>query len=212
MAKWSKDWPGQRGHIHLSLWRDGKQAASAFHDAKAPHRHEPDDAHFVAGQQALMPELLAMVAPTVNSYTPADPRLLGADLGHLGRREPHHARCASSPARRSRSASSTALPPPTPTPIWPWRRRWDPGCGASRTSSSWASRSRATLTTRSTRRSCDLPRTLMEAAQRLKAPKRRARCSATRSSSTMPPRANWEEREFRKAITDWELARYFEII
>ena len=22
----------------------------------------------------------------------------------------------------------------------------------------------------------------------------------------------WEEREFRKAITDWELARYFEII
>jgi glutamine synthetase len=23
---------------------------------------------------------------------------------------------------------------------------------------------------------------------------------------------HWEEREFRKAITDWELARYFEII
>ena len=23
---------------------------------------------------------------------------------------------------------------------------------------------------------------------------------------------DWEEREFRKAVTDWELARYFEII
>jgi glutamine synthetase len=42
-----------------------------------------------------------------------------------------------------------------------------------------------------------LPRTLWDAAQRLKQSK------AARE---------WEEREFRKHITDWELARYFEII
>ena len=49
---------------------------------------------FVGGQQRLMPELLAMIAPTVNSYRAADPGLLGADRCDLGRREPHDARCA----------------------------------------------------------------------------------------------------------------------
>ena len=32
MAKWSKDWPGCGGHMHMSLWKGGK---SAFHDEKA---------------------------------------------------------------------------------------------------------------------------------------------------------------------------------
>src|SRR6185436_8861261 len=30
MAKWSKDWPGCGGHIHMSLWQKG-QDVSAFH-------------------------------------------------------------------------------------------------------------------------------------------------------------------------------------
>ncbi len=34
MAKWSKDWPGCGGHMHMSLWKGGK---SAFYDDKAPH-------------------------------------------------------------------------------------------------------------------------------------------------------------------------------
>ena len=36
--------------------------------------------------------------------------------------------------------------------------------------------------------------------------------SATHSSSIMRRPREWEEREFRRAITDWEMARYFEII
>src|SRR5262245_60394667 len=66
MAKWSKDWPGQSGHVHMSLKaKDGK---SVFFDAKKPHTMSQAQHHFVAGQQKLLPELLAMVAPTVNSY------------------------------------------------------------------------------------------------------------------------------------------------
>ena len=38
MAKWSKDWPGQSGHIHVSLQR--KAGKSVFHDAGKPHSHE----------------------------------------------------------------------------------------------------------------------------------------------------------------------------
>ncbi len=67
MAKWSRDWPGQSGHLHLSLKdRDGK---GVFHDPAAPHNMSKTMRHFLAGQQLLMPQILAMISPTVNSYT-----------------------------------------------------------------------------------------------------------------------------------------------
>ncbi|HKH94896.1 MAG TPA: glutamine synthetase, partial [Beijerinckiaceae bacterium] len=67
MAKWSPDWPGQSGHIHLSL--KGEDGRSAFHDEAAPHRMSDTMRHFVGGQQKLLPSLLAMIASTVNSYS-----------------------------------------------------------------------------------------------------------------------------------------------
>src|SRR5260370_22657778 len=72
MAKWSRDWPGQSGHLHLSLHDAGGRAA--FHDAKQPHHISDAMRWFIGGQQALLPEFLAMVAPTVNSYTRLIPR------------------------------------------------------------------------------------------------------------------------------------------
>jgi glutamine synthetase len=67
MAKWSMDWPGQSGHIHMSL-RD-TAGKPVFHDAGVPHGMSDVMRWFVGGQQRLMPELLAMISPTVNSYT-----------------------------------------------------------------------------------------------------------------------------------------------
>jgi glutamine synthetase len=68
MAKWSNDYPGQSGHIHLSLRRrDG--SGSAFYDPSQPMNMSATQRHFIAGQQRLMPELLAMYAQTVNSYS-----------------------------------------------------------------------------------------------------------------------------------------------
>ena len=73
MAKWSKDWPGQSGHIHTSLKRksDGKPA---FHDAAKPHYMSDEMRWYVGGQQKLMPELLAMVAPTVDQLLAEYPK------------------------------------------------------------------------------------------------------------------------------------------
>lgn len=68
MAKWSNDYPGQSGHIHVSL-RHSKDGASAFHDVEKPFNMSDTQRHFLAGQQALMPEFLAMLSQTVNSYT-----------------------------------------------------------------------------------------------------------------------------------------------
>jgi glutamine synthetase len=67
MAKWSKDWPGQSGHIHVSL--KSKAGKALFHDPRHEHGMSKLMHHFVAGQQALMPELLCMVSPTINSFT-----------------------------------------------------------------------------------------------------------------------------------------------
>lgn len=67
MAKWSAEYPGQSGHIHMSL-RD-KKGHSVFHDASKEHGISDIMRWFIGGQQKLMPEFLAMIAPTINSYT-----------------------------------------------------------------------------------------------------------------------------------------------
>ena len=67
MAKWSPDYPGQSGHLHQSLWyKDGSSAF--YHDTKALHMSDTFR-RYLAGQLRLLPEVLPMIAPTVNSYT-----------------------------------------------------------------------------------------------------------------------------------------------
>lgn len=68
MAKWSGDYPGQSGHIHLSL-RDRDGGKSVFYESGREYNMSKIQRHFLAGQQKLMPEFLAMLSPTVNSYS-----------------------------------------------------------------------------------------------------------------------------------------------
>ncbi|MEH6581533.1 MAG: glutamine synthetase family protein [Halioglobus sp.] len=68
MAKWSNDYPGQSGHIHMSL-RNRRDGGSAFYDASQPMGMSKLQRHFLAGQQRLMPQLLVMYAQTVNAYS-----------------------------------------------------------------------------------------------------------------------------------------------
>jgi glutamine synthetase len=65
MAKPRTDLPGCGGHLHQSLWRDGK---NAFHDEAGAHGMSDIFKHYLAGQLALLPNLLPLFAPTVNSY------------------------------------------------------------------------------------------------------------------------------------------------
>jgi glutamine synthetase len=57
-----------------------------------------------------------------------------------------------------------------------------------------------------------LPRSLMEAAGRLKGSKAARILFGDAFVDHYAATREWEEREFRKAITDWEMERYFEII
>ncbi len=66
MAKWREDVQGHGMHVHLSILDSAGK--NIFYDAKNSHHMSQTMQHFVAGQQLLMPELLVLCAPTINSY------------------------------------------------------------------------------------------------------------------------------------------------
>ena len=70
MAKWSMDYPGQSGHFHFSLLDDAGDNAFGATEAPADVSQLPARLrHAVGGLVRYVPELLTMLAPTVNSYT-----------------------------------------------------------------------------------------------------------------------------------------------
>ena len=209
MAKWSRDWPGQSGHLHVSL--KDRQGRPAFHDAGKPHHMSDAMRWFIGGQQALLPELMAMVAATVNSYTRLIPGFWAptdATWGIDNRTCALRAIPGSPQSQRVeyRIAAAdinpyVALAAALGSGLWGIEHRIEPDAPVE---------GNAYAHTYPPDR--QLPRTLWDAAQRLKG-------SAAARALFGDPFVNhyaatreWEEREFRKAITDWELARYFEII
>jgi glutamine synthetase len=66
MARWSNEADGQSGHLHLSL-RD-LDDKPLLHDADGPSGLSTTMLHMLGGLQQLMPELLLMLAPNVNSF------------------------------------------------------------------------------------------------------------------------------------------------
>jgi glutamine synthetase len=209
MAKWSRDWPGQSGHIHLSLKSsDGKPA---FYDESQPHSMSETMRHFVGGQQKLMPELLAMVAPTINSYTRLIPGFWAPTDSTLGVENRTCAlRVIPGSAKSQRVEYRVAAADANPYVI----------LAAALASGLWGVENRVepeplvegNAYDRKFPERLALPRTLWDAAQRLKKSKMAREWFGNEWVDHFAATREWEEREFRKHITDWELARYFEII
>ena len=67
------DLPGNGCHIHLSAWdEDGQQ--NLFFDADDPHHLSRHGYHFIGGVLAHLPALVALTAPSVNSYRRLQPQ------------------------------------------------------------------------------------------------------------------------------------------
>src|SRR5258708_6029563 len=66
MAKWNPDLPGSSGHLHQSLWDHGKHA-NLFH-SDDPGGMSALMRQYIAGLVANLPELAAVICPTINSY------------------------------------------------------------------------------------------------------------------------------------------------
>lgn len=67
MAKWSMDYPGQSGHFHFSI--EDEHHDNQFYAENKPGYMSDMQRHAVAGLELYLPELLLMLAPTINSYT-----------------------------------------------------------------------------------------------------------------------------------------------
>jgi glutamine synthetase len=209
MAKWSRDWPGQSGHIHISL--KGKGGKGAFFDAKKPHGMSQAMRHFVAGQQALLPEILAMIASTVNSYTRLIPGFWAPTDATWGI---ENRTCALRviPGSEKSQRVEFRIAAADSNPYIALAAALAAGLhGIERKLTPTAPIEGNAYAQKFPRRLA-LPTTLWEAAQRLRASKAARVWFGDAFVEHFAATREWEEREFRKHITDWELARYFEII
>jgi glutamine synthetase len=209
MAKWSPDWPGQSGHIHLSL--QNTNGGAAFHDPTAAHGMTETMRHFVGGQQKLMGEMLAMVAPTVNSFTRLIPGFWAPTEASWGIENRTCAlRVIPGSAKSQRVEYRIAAADANPylalaaalgAGLWGIENKIEPDEPV--TGNAYDKKFPKRLA---------LPATLWEAAQRLKASKPARELFGDAFVDHYAATREWEEREFRKHITDWEMERYFEII
>ncbi|MDH3579306.1 MAG: glutamine synthetase [Hyphomicrobiales bacterium] len=208
MAKWSPDWPGQSGHIHMSLWKGGK---SVFHDAKAEHKMSETMRHFIGGQQALMPELLCMTASTINAYTRMIPGFWAPTDASWGI---DNRTCALRivPGSEKSQRVEYRIGPADANPylalaaalgsgLWGVEHKIEPGTPV-----------QGNAYDINFPDEYKLPATLWDAAQRLRKSKAAEELFGGDFVDHYATSREWEEREFRKAITDWEMERYFEII
>lgn len=67
MAKWNENLPGCSGHVHQSLW-DLKGTKNLFHDKIDEMQMSALMKSYIAGQLYCLPQILPMLAPTINSY------------------------------------------------------------------------------------------------------------------------------------------------
>jgi len=210
MAKWSAEYPGQSGHIHLSLrHRDG--SGSAFHDPQQPNGMSTIQRQFIAGQQRLMPQFLSMLAPTVNSYTRLIPGFWAptdATWGVENRTTALRVIPGGDKAQRIEyrlgSADANpylALAAALGAGLYGIEQQWDP-----------EPQTMGNAYEQQYPEQLALPRTLWDSAQALKSSAESRDLFGDAFVDHYAASREWEEREFRKHITDWEMERYFEII
>lgn len=209
MAKWSRDVPGQSGHLHSSLL-DAESGDSVFFDADARHQMSDIMRWYVGGQQALMPELLAMVAPTVNSYTRLIPGYwapTSATWGYENRTCALRVIGGSASSQRVeyRVAAAdinpySALAAAIGSGLWGIEQKIEPDAPIEGNAYTHEAPERS------------LPTTLWDAAQRFRGSGAARDLFGPEFVDHYAATREWEEREARKAVTDWQLARYFEII
>lgn len=208
MAKWNSSLPGCSGHLHQSLW-DLAGEHNLFYEAASADRMSALMKHSIAGQVELMPEMTALVCPTVNSYKRLVPGAWAPTNATWGIDNRTAAlRVVTGPSTKSvrveyRLAGADINPYlaiaaclasglygiehrlPLPAP-----------CGAN----AYQSNSPA------------LPRSLDEATQLLERSQVAAELLGQEFLDHYVRTREWEVRQFERTVTDWELERYFEII
>ena len=209
MAKWSPDYPGQSGHLHVSLADEA--GSNVFYDEGGLQGMSDTMRWFIGGQQKLMPELLAMVASTCNSYTRLVPGAwapTAASWGVDNRTCAIRAIPGSAQSQRVeyRVAAAdinpyVALSAAIGSGLWGIENQCEPGEPVV-----------GNAYDRQFEGALQFPRSLGEAASRLRNSNPGRDLFGDAFVDHYAYTREWEEAEQRRAVTDWHLQRYFEII
>ena len=209
MAKWSADYPGQSGHTHISLRHmDG---TSAFHNEDGHHRMSDTMKHFLGGCQRFMPEVLAMVSPTVNSFSRMVPGAWAPTNATWGVENRTTALRVIPGSPKSQRIEYRVVAADT-NPYLAMAAVLASGLAGIQQNIEPTDEVFGNAYEQDAPEELSLPTTLTEAAGRLRGSEMARAMFGDAFVEHFAASREWEEREFRKAITDWELKRYFEII
>jgi glutamine synthetase len=204
LPKWSHDRVGSSSHVHQSLWKDGKPA---FYDGDGELGMSDLMRHYMAGLIAYAPDYTFFLAPYVNSYKrfmkgsfaptktvwSVDNRTAGFRLcgdGTKGVRvecriggsdmNPYLAQAAMLAAGIKGIEDKMQLAPPTRGDVYE-----DAKAG-------------------------EIPHTLRAATETLRSSKMLREAFGDDVVNHYTRCAEWEQEEFDRVVTDWEIARGFE--
>jgi glutamine synthetase len=211
MAKWNSQLPGSSGHVHQSLmdgragknlfWRGARKALIGGMSALMQQ--------YMAGQLALMPEYAVMLEPTVNSYKRTAPSTLSWAPANV------------TWGLDNRTAALRAIVTGPKTTRVEHRL---PGADANpylAIAASLASglygvqhklKLSAPVANAYTTEAPALPRTLKEANQAFSESRFARDWFGEEFVKFYSMTRDWEVRQFERAVTNWEMERYFETI
>jgi glutamine synthetase len=206
MAKWNNHLPGCSGHIHQSL-ADIKGSKNLFYASNGEGELSGLMRRYMAGQLALMREFAVMFLPTVNSYKRTVPGTWAPTNVTWGM-DNRTTALRAIPAGSKATRVEHRLPGADSNPYLALAACLASGLyGIERklelpppTLNAYAVKAPA------------LPRTLEKAAALFRASDAAREYFGADFVDHYAATRQWEVREFRRAVTDWELARYFEII
>jgi glutamine synthetase len=208
MAKWSQELPGASGHLHQSLW-DRARSRNLFHDPDSAHGISRMMRHYLAGQLQLMPDFTVFVCPTVNSYKRLVPGVwapTNATWGIDNRTVALRAVLGPSPSSvrvEYRLAGADinphlAIAASLASGLYGIEHQLDPPDPVR--GNAYEGDAPA------------LPRSLDEAVRRLGQSTVARDLLGTEFVDHYMRTREWEVRQHQRAVTDWELERYFEIV
>ncbi len=204
LPKWHHDRVGSSSHVHQSLWKDGEPA---FFDENAPLGMSDLMRHYMAGLIAYAPEYTYFLAPYINSYKrfskgtfaptktvwSVDNRTAGFRLcgdGTSGVRvecriggsdlNPYLAQAAMLAAGLKGIEDKMELAPPTKGDVY------------------------------EDAKATDIPQTLRQATETLRGSEVLRSAMVDDVIDHYTRAAEWEQEEFDRAVTDWEIKRGFE--
>ncbi|MCL6262927.1 glutamine synthetase [Craterilacuibacter sp. RT1T] len=209
MAKWNENHAGQGGHMHISLQHaDG---SNAFHDPGTDHGISTLQQHFIGGLQRYMRDITATAAPTINSFRRLVPgywaptqALWGIDNRTVAIR--------AIPGTSKSQRIEYRLPGADANPYLALAGALAAGFAGINEKIMPEAPIAANGYQFDAKPHLKLPYTLHGAAQCLRSSSMARDWLGDDFVDHYAATREWEEREFQRYVTDWELQRYFEVI